>query len=281
MTKFQKFQLYFSVVPGFSSGLVFLVTMFELKRRRATTKEWLKFMAIFFGFGILASVWNEFVMTGENPILNLVVFGIIMAFANYFCIRLQISCESRSEEQEKIYKKSQKIAWIVAGIMALIVLVVALVITVGNFIDSKQIEDTNGAENTSLAVITFEDFVSINNNYSASHSTYSDKGNQTKVPRTLDDVDYDRCGWSSKKISGIRTLQATQTDANSMTLTIESTLNSGNMEIIIVIDGEYYQHVTINSKQTIVLENIAGKLVLVKMAGENADMRSVVERSIG
>ena len=50
MTKFQKFQLYFSVVPGISSALVFLVTMYELKRKRATSKEWLKFMAIFFGF---------------------------------------------------------------------------------------------------------------------------------------------------------------------------------------------------------------------------------------
>ena len=84
----------------------------------------------------------------------------------------------------------------------------------------------------------------------------------------------------AKKFSGIDTLQATQTDSNSMTLTVESTLNSGNMEIIIVIDGEYYQHIPTGSKQTIVLEDIAGKLVLVKMAAESADVRVVVERVI-
>lgn len=279
MTKFQKFQLYFSVVPGISSALVFLVTMFELRRKRATTKEWLKFMAIFFGFSILASVIDSFVMTGQNPALNLIVFTLIMAMANYLCIKLQMSCESMTDEQEETYKKVNKIGWIAGGILAFIGIISAVIILAINS-GPEHIEDNNGIEDTSLAVITIDEFVSTNDHYTALLSGFSEKGDQTDVFGTLDEVDYSRCSWSSKKISGIRTLQATQTDANSMTLTIESTLNSGNMEIIIVIDGEYYQHVTINSKQTIVLEDIAGKLVLVKMAAESAEMRTVVERVI-
>ena len=278
MTKFQKFQLYFSVVPGFSSALVFLVTMFELKRKRATTKEWLKFMAIFFGFNILASVWNEFVMTGENPILNLVVFAIIMAFANYLCIQLQMSCESRSETQEKQHRNIQKYAFIAGGVMALIAIVAAVIIIATN--GHEHIEDTNGPENTSLSAISIEEFVSGKDSYIANHGGSSEKGDQTKVSGTLKSRDYDRCSMYAKKFSGIDTLQATQTDSNSMTLTVESTLNSGNMEIIIVIDGEYYQHIPTGSKQTIVLEDIAGKLILVKMAGESANVRVVVERVI-
>jgi len=278
MTKFQKFQLYFSVVP-ISSAFVFLVTIFDLKRKRATTKEWLKFMAIFFGFSILASVIDSFVMTGQNPALNLIVFTLIMAIANYLCIKLQMSCESMTDEQEETYKKVNKIGWIVGGILAFIGIISAVIILAINS-GPEHIEDNNGIEDTSLAVITIDEFVSTNDHYTALHSGFSEKGDQTDVFGTLDEVDYSRCSWSSKKISGIRTLQATQTDANSMTLTIESTLNSGNMEIIIVIDGEYYQHVNINSKQTIVLEDIAGKLVLVKMAAESAEMRTVVERVI-
>lgn len=279
MTKFQKFQLYFSIVPGLSSGLVFLVTMFELKRQKATTKEWLRFMAIFFGFGILASLVNKFVMTGENPILNVIVFTIIMAYANYLCIKMQMSFETRSEEQEETYKKTQKIAWSIGGVMALIGILATVIILMVNA-GPEHIEDVNGPENTSLSVISIEDFVSGKDVYTALHSGFSEKGDQTKVSGTAKKNDYDRCGMHSKKFSGIYTLQATQTDANSMTLTIESTLNSGNMEIIIVIDGEYYQHVTINSKQTIVLEDIAGKLVLVKMAAESADIHAVAEREI-
>lgn len=278
MTKFQKFQLYFSVVPGFSSALVFLVTMFELKRKRATTKEWIKFMAIFFGFNILASVWNEFVMTGENPILNLVVFAIIMAFANYLCIQLQMSCESRSETQEKQHRNIQKYAFIAGGVMAFIAIVAAVIIIATNGLE--HIEDTNGPENTSLSAISKEEFVSGKNLYTSNHCGFSEKGDQTNVSGTLKNQDYDRCSMYSKKFSGIYTLQATQTDANSMTLIVESTINSGNMEIIIVIDGQYYQHVTMGSKQTIVLEDVAGKLVLVKMAAESADVRVVVERVI-
>ena len=278
MTKFQKFQLYFSVVPGISSALVFLVTMFELRRKRATTKEWLKFIAIFFGFGILASVWNEFVMTGENPILNLVVFAIIMAFANYLCIQLQMSCESRSETQEKQHRNIQKYAFIAGGVMAFIAIVAAVIIIATSGLE--HIEDTNGPENTSLSAISKEEFVSGKNLYTANHCGFSEKGDQTNVSGTLKNQDYDRCSMYAKKFSGIDTLQATQTDSNSMTLTVESTLNSGNMEIIIVIDGEYYQHIPTGSKQTIVLEDIAGKLILVKMAGESANVRVVVERVI-
>ena len=278
MTKFQKFQLYFSIVPGISSALVFLVTMFELKQKRATIKEWLKFMAIFFGFGILASVWNAFVMTGENPILNLIVFALIMAYANYFCIKLQMSCESRTETQEKQHRNIQKYAFIAGGVMAFIAIVAAVIIIATSGLE--HIEDTNGPENTSLSAISREEFVSGKDLYTANHCGFSEKGDQTKVSGTFKSRDYDMCSMYAKKFSGIYTLQATQTDSNSMTLTVESTLNSGNLEIIIVIDGEYYQHVTINSKQTVVLEDIAGKLVLVKMAAESANERVVVETEL-
>ncbi len=280
MTKFQKFQLYFSVVPGISSALVFFVTMFELKRQRATFKEWIKFMAIFFGFGVLAAVIDTFVMSGENPILNIIVFTLIMALANYLCINQQAHCETRSELQENSHKKVKIITWIISGVIAFTALIVVLVLALSNHIGSSHIEDINGTEDPSLAVITREDFISVNNNNKATLTSGSQTGVQTNVSGRLGDCDYSRCSVSAKKASGIYTLQATQTDANSITLNVESTLSSGNMEIIVVIDGEYYQHIPVNSKQIIVLEDVAEKLVLVKMATESAEVNIVVEREI-
>jgi hypothetical protein len=280
MTKFQKFQLYFSIVPGISSALVFFVTMFELKRQRATFKEWIKFMAIFFGFGALAAVIDTFVMSGENPILNVIVFTLIMALVNYLCINQQAHCETRSEAQENSHKKAKMITWIISGVIAFTTLIAVLVLALSNHIGSSHIDDINGTDDPSLAVITKEDFISVNNDYTATLTSESQTGQQTNVNEPLEDCDYTRCSVSAKRASGIHTLQATQTDANSITLHVESTLSGGNLEIIIVIDGEYDQHIPVNSKQSIVLEDVAEKLVLVKMAAESAEVNIVVEREI-
>ena len=279
MTKFQKVQLYLSVIPGFSSIFVFLVTIFTLKRKRATTNEWLKFVAIFFGCSILASVVDTFLMTGITPALNVLVFTSIMFMANYLCVNLQISCKCRTEENKDEHQNytQDKTVWIVAGIITFIGIVIVVICLVLNP-NAQHIDDINGLENTTLAKISIDEFVSSNDHYRSSFTSYSHKGNQTKVSGKLYDVDYDQCSLKSKKFSGIHTLHATLTDHDSMILTIESTINSGNMEIIIVIDGVYYQHVTTESKQTIVLENIANKLVLVKMAAESADASIVSER---
>ena len=280
MTKFQKFQLYFSVVPGISSVFVFFVTMFRLKRRNAPFKEWLKFMAVFFGFGALASIVDAFVMTGENPVLNVMVFTLIMMLANYLCIHQQGHCEARSEEQARNHKKVKVIPWIISGAIAFTVLIAALIFALAGHFRSGHIEDMNGAEDTSLAVITREDFVCVNSKYAAMLTTEAHTGEKTDVTGLLAKQDHASCSVSAKKLSGIRTLQATQTDADSVTLHVSSTLSGGNMELIIVIDGQYDRHIPVNGRQTIVLEDIAHKLILVKLAAESAEVTVVAEREI-
>ena len=52
------------------------------------------------------------------------------------------------------------------------------------------------------------------------------------------------------------------------------------MELIIVIDGQYDRHIPVNGRQTIVLEDIAHKLILVKLAAESAEVNVVAEREI-
>jgi hypothetical protein len=59
---------------------------------------------------------------------------------------------------------------------------------------------------------------------------------------------------------------------------VSSQLEEGNLEIIIVVDGEYYAHVPINQTSSVALSDIAGKTVLVKMAAESAKVSVVVKR---
>ena len=84
----------------------------------------------------------------------------------------------------------------------------------------------------------------------------------------------------AKSFSGVGNLQVTITEHNVLMLDIESTVTSGNYAIIILIDGELYSEVPINQSTQITLTDIANKTVIVRMAGESAEYRTVVTRSM-
>lgn len=90
MTKFQKIQKASSVIPFLSSFFVFFVTMFELKRQKAPSKKWLLFYLVFFLSGIAVYFLNSVIMTGENPGLNYIASGLVLALANILCVDLQM-----------------------------------------------------------------------------------------------------------------------------------------------------------------------------------------------
>ena len=52
------------------------------------------------------------------------------------------------------------------------------------------------------------------------------------------------------------------------------------MELAIVIDGEYHSNVAIDTIAQITLENVSGKTVLVRLAGESAKAEVSVTRSL-
>jgi hypothetical protein len=147
------------------------------------------------------------------------------------------------------------------------------------FFTSSDIEDTNG-DDTSLAVLTLDDLLSQKNQYSAFGMGHKIEGEQTRVNNKLEDVDYDTCSFSFKKISGTKTLHATKVNADTVTLHITSELASGNAEIVILVDGEYYDHAPVGQEQTFVLENASGKLVTVRLGAESAEVSVSVSRTI-
>lgn len=261
MTKFQRIQKISSVIPFASSVFVFFATYIVLARKRATMKYWLLFILIWtLAFSVMTFV-DRYLMSGLFPVLNVIVSGGILAIANLFSVDLQIKCESCAEGSGKHWK-----------IISLVVVAVALTaIVLATMISSfsnamEHIPDTNGMENTNVTSYTQEQLVSAPDRSRSYMSGSNNVG--------------DRSVFHAKKVSGINTMQTTKMETDTLILNVDAILNSGNMEVVIVVDGAYYAHVPLNTPQKIVLENVAGKTVTVRFAAESADMSLIVVREI-
>lgn len=276
MSRFHKFQRIFCIVPFWSTLLILIITMVELKRRSASKKLWGSFILIFFGIGAAVFLIDNIIMTGQHWILNVIVSWLICTIANILFVDLQIKSAQVCETTEKSSKKGYLIAGcVIASVLAVGAAFFAL------FAPSVDIEDTNGVADTSLVTIGLNDLVSSPNHYSAISSYTSYKGSNTTVVGTMKDYDHQECAFSCQKISGVMTVQATKTKCDTLTLDISSQVDSGNMEIVVIVDGQYYDHIPINQSNTVILSNVADKLVAVRIGAESAKMNVTVKRTEG
>lgn len=172
-------------------------------------------------------------------------------------------------------KKMSKKAWILIGCGSLLLGIVMVAVI---FLSFEHIEDTNGPDDYSLCQLTMEDIFADHHSTYSSMSSFAKSGKATNVTGNLRDCDFTKCTYRAKKFSGVMSVHATKTSANTLTLQIQTKVESGNLEVVILVDGQYYATVPVNSNRTIVLENISGKLVVVKMAGESAALDITVER---
>lgn len=279
MSKFQKWQKFSSIIPVISTGFVAIVTMAVLKRNKVSAKLWL-YAILTLGLSTFAVfVLNVAVMSGENPLLNLLVSGLIYAIANIFLVDIQvISTKTESTKEKHKKPKDANTKWVV--ICCAIVCAVGLgVMMVLLFFPSIDIEDINGEQDTSLAVITRDELLTLENHYSAFYNFSKQEGEQTKVTGTLRNCDYEECSYSTKKISGVMTLQSTKTEAEQLTLDISSRLEKGNIRIVILVDGDYYTDVPINQTAKVTLTDISEKTVALKFGAESAALQISVKRT--
>jgi len=261
MTKFQRIQKISSVIPFASSVFVFFATYIVLARKRATMKNWLQFFLIWALAFVAVFVVDTYLMTGLHPILNVIASGALLALANLFSVDLQIKCESRTEGSVVFP------SIIGFAIVAVVLTAIVLATMISSFSNAMEhIPDTNGMENTNVTSYTQEQLVSAPDQR-ISYMSGSGFGG-------------DRGTFHAKKVSGIETVLTTESENDSLILEIDAQLNSGNMEVVIVVDGAYYAHVPLNMPQKIVLEDVAGKTVTVRFAAESADMSLTVVREI-
>ena len=161
-----------------------------------------------------------------------------------------------------------------AAVIAFIIVAVVMISSATPFVD------TNGPDNFALTEITRDDILSHNNSYRSSMVSEKHSGHHTNIIGTrLRDCDYDHISKSFGKIHGVVILQATKISGNTLTLSINSSIESGNAEIIILIDGEYHSSVDVNQNRSVTLQNVAGKEVLVKLAAEDAKLKIDVSRT--
>ena len=178
-------------------------------------------------------------------------------------------------ETEKGIPKAVKLALCISipVIVAIFVLVICL-------IPKVEFADTNGPDNFSLNTITHKEILGSNCKHSANHEVKQLWGNGTKIRSGIyQEYDCDNVGYSCGRIDGITILQATKITGNTLTLNINSVVESGNAEIVILVDGEYYCSVDVNQNQSITLQGVADKIVLVKLAAESAKIKVDVSRT--
>lgn len=188
--------------------------------------------------------------------------------------------ESKKENKFKKFLKKHKVALIVwASVLTGIVLVFGL--PMYNML-SAIIFDKNGPEDFSVVTFTEEDIKNaVESDYGAIGNGQFNDGEHSDIDNIwLEDVDYDMTRYTSFSMNGILIVNATKTQSDNMTLTVTSTVNSGNTQIFVFIDDELYSEVDINSRETLSLSGISGKTVYVKAACESANMTIQVERQI-
>lgn len=179
--------------------------------------------------------------------------------------------------ENKKSKNKLKLALLIAiPTVIFLALVIGLIIM---FLTPSDFVDTNGPENFALIELTREDILKSDKNYRASIESTKRSGARTYVVGTkFREYDRDHINASYGMIHGVTILQATKIFGNTLTLNINSSVEKGNAEIIITVDGEYYCSITLNQNQSITLQDISGKEIIVKLAGEDAKVKVDIVR---
>ena len=158
--------------------------------------------------------------------------------------------------------------------------IVAIFILIICLLPKIEYADTNGPDNFALNTITREDILSLNQKHSASHESKKFWGAGTSIRNGIyQEYDCDNVTCSYGRIDGIDILQVTKISSNTLTLNINSVVEEGNAEIVILVDGDYYCSVDVNQNKSIILQDIADKIIVVKLAAESAKIKVDISRN--
>lgn len=274
ITTFQKIQLYSSVIPYFSTLFVLIATVVELKNKKTSWIGWIcLFLIIAIALFIYSAV-STVLSYDEFPVGNTVAALIIFAVANTALVFLQLFSHNLT-----VIKNHHNYVTVAMIAICAIFIITAVAIIINKTISApSHIEDINGLDNH-LASITMEEIATTRGVGTATMGGEGGHGNKSLVDGDYAIYDYDSYSLKWKKMSGVFTLQATKVETDTLTLSVDSLLTSGNAEILIFIDDQYYKHIPVGEDQQIVLESISGKTVVVKLAAESAEIELSISRT--
>ena len=278
MKKFYTTQKWISAIPVLSSVIIYIFTVIELIRRRAPKSYWIKFISITILTPTVCVLTLFFVLSGSNYMLSIICGILILAVGNLLCIYLQEKC---ALDKCDIYSEPipRYFLIVILCVSGFFVFIAAITLALIGIETPARYSDINGAENGNLAVID-DAQLEAEASYSALLFSESRSGDSTNAEWPYEKCDFDLCRYSSKRLDGVMNAQATYTDKAAVNLQIDSALNSGNMEIFILIDGKIYASVPVGSVEEIQIDNATDKLILVRVAAECADMSVSISRTI-
>ena len=176
--------------------------------------------------------------------------------------------------------------------LLIVLIVVWVIVIVGGLIgfvawriseaSSKQIEDINGEDDKTLAVITNEDIESGRfSSVSFGSSTQTRGYRASGVRGRFGDVDNTYLKRSIKQFSGISIENAYLGNGSPVTYALTSTVSSGNFQIFITDeDFQILKVVPIDQSVTLTIPTEAGKLYHVIFAGESAEIQVELWRTM-
>lgn len=278
--KFKKIQRWLALIPIISYFGIAFYTYINLAKYKASFIRWVSFVSLSIVFVFASSIANDLVSAESLKVLDFFIKYILGIGYSLLLIELQLS---RMDEKTLTIPKNIKIVLIAVAITFMLcvistTLVPTLIDATKNY-NKLVVEDTNGAEDYSLVKITKEQLI---NSEECSILIYSEskEGNSSLIEdKIFQDYDYDKLLFYSGKFNGVTTVHATKTDNERVKLNVNTLLKKGNAEIDVIVDGQYYKNVEINKQTEIVIDDAQNKMILIKVAGESADIRIEVKRN--
>lgn len=276
----KKTQRILSFVPFVAFAGVGIYTYINFAKYKANFMRWFLFALVLASFGFATHCVNTFISSEQLLILKLIVQYAIGVGGSLLFVELQLT---EHIEKDSFIPKNIKLIIIVLAIVLFGCVLCSSIVpfladAIQNF-NELSVEDTNGTEDYSLVKITRDELI---NNDKSSIFFYGEfkGGNSSMIDDLyLEDCDYDELTFDAGKFNGVTSVHATKTDKEVVRLDINVILEKGNAELAVIVDGEYYSNVAINQHNEIVVENAKNKTIVLKAAGESADIRIEVKRS--
>lgn len=168
---------------------------------------------------------------------------------------------------------------IVIGVSVVFLLVSFLLVY--HFGSLKHIEDTNG-DQTKLTSIKLADKVTMRDRGVEVLSSLKQSGAKSGVTNWYANVDYDTTKISTRKFSGIKTVQATYVkEDDTLQIVIDNKLKSGNLEIVIVDpNNQIIKEIPVNTIEVVEIDETVEGVYRVLIGGESANFIITCERMI-
>lgn len=145
--------------------------------------------------------------------------------------------------------------------------------------ETNHIKDTNGASDYTVQTISDDMILSGGTGGMSYMSGFAGEGNTSGIrDRRYDDWDYDTVRSNAKLFSGITFFQITNAKTDSLKLTFNSTVSSGNFKAVVIVDDAIYGEFKINTEDVLTVDGVKDKIVWVKIVGESAQYSAEIQR---